>query len=60
MDLTSLIAANLTRNSRSKMDAAAEERYYRTSAPPRPQFGTLVSLATAAGVFLLLTGIAQV
>ena len=59
MDFTSLVAANLTRNSRSRMDAVAEERYYGTSALPRPRLGTLVSLATAAGVFLLLTGIAQ-
>ena len=56
----SLVAANLTRNSRSRMDAAAEERYYRTSTLPRPRLGTLVSLASAAGVFLLLTGVAQV
>ena len=60
MDFTSLVAANLTRNSRVRMDATAEERYYRPSALPRPRLGTLVSLATAAGVFLLLTGIAQV
>ena len=58
--LASLVATNLTRNSRSRMDAAAEERYYRTSALPQPRLGTLVSLATAAGVFLILTGIAQV
>jgi hypothetical protein len=38
----------------------AEERYYRLSALPRPRLATLVSLTTAAGVFLLLTGIAQV
>ncbi len=60
MDFNSLVAANLTRNRRSRMTAAAEERYYRLSALPRPRLGTLVSLATAAGVFLLLTGIAQV
>jgi hypothetical protein len=60
MDFTSLVAANLTRKSRSRMDAAAEERYYRTRALPRPRLATLVSLAAAAGVFLLLTGIAQI
>jgi hypothetical protein len=58
MDFNSLVAANLTRNRRFRMTAAAEERYYRTSALPRPRLATLVSLATAAGVFLLLTGIA--
>lgn len=45
MDFTSLVAA--------------KERYYRTSALPRPLLGTLVSLASLARVFLLLTGIAQ-
>ena len=60
MDFTSLVAANLTRNSRSRMDAAAEETYYRAGALPRPRLGTLVSPASIAGVFLLLTGMAQV
>lgn len=59
MDFTSLVAANLTCNRRTGITAATE-RYWRTRALPRPRLGTLVSLATAAGVFLLLAGIAQV
>jgi hypothetical protein len=60
MDFTSLVAANLTRSRRCRMTAAAEERYWRMSALPRPRLGALVSLVAAAGVFLLLTGVAQV
>jgi hypothetical protein len=61
MDLSSLVAANLARKSRCRMDAAAEETYYRAGALPlaRPRLRTLISLAGAAGLFLLLTGIAQ-
>ena len=59
MDFTSVVAANLARKGRSRMDAAAEETYYRAGALPLPRLRTLVSLAGVAGVFLLLTGIAQ-
>ena len=35
------------------MDAAAEDAYFRSCALPLPWLGTLVSLASAAGMFLL-------
>ena len=61
MDFQSLVATNLSRNSRPKgMSTAAEEHYYRAGGLPRLRVRALVSLASVAGVILLLTGIAQV
>ena len=61
MDLTSLVAANLSSRHRpSRTDARAEERYWRAPpALPRPGLRPLASIATAAGLILLLIGVAQ-
>jgi hypothetical protein len=60
MDFHSLVAANLTRTSRpTRMDAAAEQRYYRDhGAGPRLRLGSLVPIATVVGLILLVTYIA--
>ena len=62
MDFHSLVASNLPLHHRpTQMDARAEERYYGDRPTfPRPRLGTLVSIATAAGVILLLTGLGKV
>ena len=61
MDLHSLVAAHLplTRTP-AAMDARAEERYYRTQVMlPRLSLRPLISVATTAGLVLLLIGVAQ-
>jgi hypothetical protein len=61
MDFHSLAAAHMPkRRQPTKMSAAAEDRHYRARAAlPRPSHRLLVSIATAAGLILLLVGIAQ-
>jgi hypothetical protein len=60
MDLQSLVGAHLHRDRRpAKMDADAEERYYRDQVGvPRPRLGRLVYVA-AAGLILLAVGVVQ-
>ncbi len=61
MDFTSLVAANLAARRRPGRDARAEAQYWRARPVlPRPGLRLLGSLATTAGVVLLLLGIAQV
>jgi hypothetical protein len=61
MDFHGLVAANLpAKRHPAWMDARAEDRYYRDQvALPRPSLRALVSVATAAGLILLLIGVAQ-
>jgi hypothetical protein len=61
MDFHSLVATNLPpKRQPMKMDAEAEERYYRDhDTSLRLWLGPLVYFATAAGLVVLLTSIAQ-
>jgi hypothetical protein len=61
MDYHSLVAANFPAKGRpAKTDARAEDRYYRDQiALPRPGLRALVSVATAAGLILLIDVVAQ-
>ncbi len=61
MDFHSLVAAHLPLTRRPPaMDARAEERYYRTQVLlPRLSLQPLISIATTAGLVLLLIGAAQ-
>ena len=61
MDFHSLVAAHLPLTRRPPaMDARAEERYYRTQVLlPRLSLQPLISIATTAGLILLLIGAAQ-
>jgi hypothetical protein len=60
MDFPTLVAANVAvRRRPEKMDARAEDRYYRGQIGlPRPRLLPLVpAAATAAGLLLLLVGV---
>jgi hypothetical protein len=61
MDFHGLVAANLPAPRRpARRDPRAEERYWRDRASfPHLRLQPLLSLATAAGVILLLIGMAQ-
>jgi len=59
MDIHSLVAANLSRATCHKMDAAEEDRYYRARTLPRLRLGALLPLASVAAAILLLVGVAQ-
>lgn len=61
MDLSSLTASHLAaRKPPALTNPGAEARYWRQQAPlPRPALRLLASLATIAGVVLLLVGSAQ-
>jgi hypothetical protein len=61
MDIYSLVAAHLPPTCRPPaMDARAEERYYRTQVMlPRLSLRPMISIATTAGLVLLLIGAAQ-
>jgi hypothetical protein len=61
MDFHSLVATHVSaRRHRARMDARAEDRYYRDQAGlPRPRLRPLAPIATAAGLILLLIGVAQ-
>jgi hypothetical protein len=60
MDFHGLVATNLPRTGRpTRMDAEAEERYYRDHGKRlRPKLGPL-AYVTTAGLILLLVGFAQ-
>jgi hypothetical protein len=61
MHLDSLVAAQiLARGHRTSFDARAEDEYYRSQMTlPRPGLRLLGPVATAAGLILLLVGIAH-
>ncbi len=61
MDLQSLVAAHLPLTRRPPaMDARAEERYYSAQLTlPRSILRPLISVATAAGLILVLIGAAH-
>jgi hypothetical protein len=61
MHIDSLVAAHmLARRHPTSFDARAEEKYYRDQVVlPRPGLRLLASIATAAGLILLLVGVAQ-
>jgi hypothetical protein len=60
MDFHNLVAGNLPPKRRPVMEDRAEDRYYRDHASIlRPSLQPLASIATAAGLILLLIGVAQ-
>ena len=61
MDFPSLVAANLATGRRpERMDARAEDQYYRSQISLPPRLRLLVPIATSAGLFLLLLVVPQI
>jgi hypothetical protein len=59
MDFHSLVAANFAPAHRKSMTEQAETRYYRDHEICLPRLAPLMSVATAIGLILLLTGVAR-
>jgi hypothetical protein len=59
MDFHSLVATNFAPAQRKPMTEQAETRYYRDHEIRLPRLAPLMSVATAIGLILLLTGVAR-